>query len=91
MDEMSEEESRAMREELDEESLAVFDLLKKPDLSAKEIKRIKSVSVELLQALKAEKLRIDHWRDKGATRDARPTGHPRFPVERINRPAGGPV
>ncbi len=70
MDEMSEEESRAMREGLDEESLAVFDLLKKPDLSAKELNRIKAVAVELLQTLKAEKLRIDHWRDKEATRDA---------------------
>jgi len=70
MDGMSEEESRAVREGLDEESLAVFDLLKKPDLSAGEIKRIKAVSVELLQTLKAEKLRIDHWQDKEATRDA---------------------
>ena len=34
MNEMGEEESRAVREGLDEESLALFDLLKKPDLSA---------------------------------------------------------
>jgi hypothetical protein len=34
-----------VREGLDEESLAVFDLLKKPDLSAGEIKRIKAVAV----------------------------------------------
>ena len=59
-----------MREGLDEESLAIFDLLKKPDLDAAEIKRIKSVAVELLEKLKQEKLRIDHWRDKEATRDA---------------------
>ncbi len=70
VDEMNDEESRAVREGLDEESLAVFDLLKKPDLSAKEIERIKSVAVALLQTLKAEKLRIQHWRDKEATRDA---------------------
>jgi len=70
MDEMSEEERRAVREGLDEESLAVFDLLKKPDLSAQEIKRIKAVAVDLLQMLKGEKLRIDHWQDKEATRDA---------------------
>ncbi len=61
---------RAAREGLDEESLAVFDLLKKSDLSAKEIERIKSVAVGLLQTLKAEKLRTQHWRDKEATRDA---------------------
>jgi len=70
MNQMGEEESRAVREGLDEESLAIFDLLKKPDLSPTEIQRIKNVAVELLKTLKAEKLRIDHWRDKEATRDA---------------------
>ena len=68
--ELDEEESRAIREGLDEESLAIFDLLKKPDLSPPAIKRIKKVAVELLATLKAEKLKIDHWRDKEATRDA---------------------
>ena len=68
--EMDDEESRAVREGLDEESLAVFDLLKKPDLTHGDIKRIKAVAVDLLETLKAEKLRIDHWRDKEATRDA---------------------
>ncbi len=67
---MSEEETRAAREGLDEESLAVFDLLKKPHLSPNELKRIKSIAVDLLETLKAEKLRIDHWQDKEATRDA---------------------
>ncbi|MCB2199028.1 type I restriction endonuclease subunit R [bacterium] len=70
VDEMGQEESRALREGLNEESLALFDLLKKPDLSSKEIKQIKGVAVELLENLKAEKLRVDHWRDKEATRDA---------------------
>jgi type I restriction enzyme R subunit len=68
--EMDEEESRAVREGLDEESLALFDLLRKPNLSPKEIKLIKAVAVEFLETLKAEKLRIDHWQDKEATRDA---------------------
>jgi len=68
--ELDEEEHRAIREGLDEESLAIFDLLKKPELSAAEIKRIKAVAVELLEKLKGKKLRIDHWRDKEATRDA---------------------
>lgn len=70
MEEMDEEESRAVREGLDEEALALFDLLRKPDLAPAEIKRIKAVAVELLETLKAEKLRIDHWTDKEATRDA---------------------
>ena len=68
--ELDEEESRAVREGLDEESLAIFDLLKKPDLRGAEIRRIKRVAVELLRALKAEKLRVDQWREKESTRDA---------------------
>ena len=70
IDELDEEDSRAVREGLDEESLAVFDLLKKQDLSPSDIKRIKAVAVGLLETLKAEKLKVDHWRDKESTRDA---------------------
>jgi type I restriction enzyme R subunit len=70
INELDEEDSRAVREGLDEESLAIFDLLKKQELSSSESKRIKDVSVGLLERLKAEKLRIDHWRDKESTRDA---------------------
>ncbi|TXT42171.1 MAG: hypothetical protein FD137_2209 [Spirochaetes bacterium] len=54
----------------DEESLAIFDLLRKPNLASGDIKRIKAVAVDLLKTLKAEKLRINHWRDKESTRDA---------------------
>src|SRR5690606_35444072 len=67
---MSQEETRAAREGLDEETLAIFDLLNKPDLTAAEIKRIKAVAVDLLAALKAEKLRIPQWSEKETTRDA---------------------
>ena len=67
---LDEEDSRAVREGLDEEALAIFDLLKKPELTAAETNRIKKVAVNLLATLKAEKLRVDHWRDKEATRDA---------------------
>jgi len=70
VEELDEEESRAIREGLDEESLALFDLLKKPDLKATDIQKIKKVVAELLETLKAEKLKIDHWRDKESTRDA---------------------
>ena len=68
--ELGEEESRAIREGLDEETLALFDLLKKSDLKAADIKQIKQVASDLLKKLKAEKLKIDHWRDKETTRDA---------------------
>jgi len=70
VDDLDQEDSRAVREGLDEESLAIFDLLKKQDLSASDIKRIKTVAVGLLERLKIEKLRVDHWRDKESTRDA---------------------
>ena len=70
VEELDDEEERAVREGLDEESLAVFDLLRKPDLNDKDIKAIKNVAVELLKTLKAKKLKIHDWRDKESTRDA---------------------
>ena len=66
---LDEESQRATREGLDEETLALFDLLKKPDLQATDINRLKQMAVELLQILKQEKLKIDHWYDKESTRD----------------------
>ncbi|MCP4696344.1 MAG: type I restriction endonuclease subunit R [Gammaproteobacteria bacterium] len=70
--ELDAEEGRAMREGLDEESQAIFDLLllNKRDLSASDIKRIKEVAIGLLKTLKAEKLRVNQWRNKETTRDA---------------------
>lgn len=70
VDELGQEENRAMREGLTEETLALFDLLNKPILSKKETERIKKVAVELLKTLKAETLKIANWRDKEAARDA---------------------
>ncbi|MGE4297906.1 MAG: type I restriction endonuclease subunit R [Desulfovibrionaceae bacterium] len=67
---LSEEEARAVREGLTEESLAIFDLLKKADLNGSEIKRIKAVSVDLLDTLKKEKLKIENWKERESTRDA---------------------
>lgn len=70
MENLNEEETRAVREDLDEESLAMFDILTKPNLSSAETKLVKKVSVDLLETLKAKKLKFDHWRDKESTRDA---------------------
>ncbi len=67
---LDEEETRAVREGLDEESLAIFDLLKKPNLNANEITQIKKVAVSLLKKLKASNLRVHQWCEKEATRDA---------------------
>ena len=47
----------------------IYDLLKKPALSKSETAKVKAVAKDLLSALKAEKLRIDHWREKESTRD----------------------
>jgi len=69
VDSLDEESQRAIQEGLDEESLAIFDLLVKPALSSRDIKRIKEVAQKLLFELKSEKLRIDNWREKQATRD----------------------
>ncbi len=60
---MSAEEQRAVSEGLDEETLAIFDLLKKPALSNKEENEVKEVAIKTLTTLKAEKLKIDRWRE----------------------------
>lgn len=67
--ELNEEESRAMREGLDEETLAMYDLLLKPDLTAKEIQKIKKVARELLEKLKDKLKNLYKWQDKEPTRD----------------------
>ncbi len=64
---LSEEETRAVKEGLTEEQLAVFDLLQKPELSARERNEIKKTAVILLETLKKEQLRVDNWRKKTAT------------------------
>jgi type I restriction enzyme R subunit len=63
------ESTRAMREGLDEKTLALFDLLKKPDLQRKDIERIKKVAVNLFAILERKKQEIDDWRAKEQTRD----------------------
>jgi len=70
MEELGEEDTRAVRENLTPETLVLFDMLCKPDLSRKEIENIKKVASSLLETLKAEKLNIENWREKEATRDA---------------------
>jgi type I restriction enzyme R subunit len=60
---LSAEESRALSEGLDEETLAIFDLLKKPSLSKREEEEVKKVAVATLATLKREKLKIDRWRE----------------------------
>jgi type I restriction enzyme R subunit len=86
---LEEEENRAIREGLDEETLAIYDLLRKPDLGKKEIDRLKKVARDLLATLKTEKLRVENWRRKQATRDAvRVTIHDFLYDERTGLPTG---
>jgi type I restriction enzyme R subunit len=62
--ELNDEDTRALRENLDEESLAIFDLLKKDkSLTVEELKEVKKISVDTLSKLKEEKLKIDRWRE----------------------------
>jgi type I restriction enzyme R subunit len=66
---LNEEEKRAIAEQLNEEELAIFDLLTKPemDLTQKERKQIKTVARELLAKIKQEKLVLD-WRKRQQSR-----------------------
>jgi type I restriction enzyme R subunit len=69
--ELQEEEKRGVSEGLSEEELAVFDLIRKPDmeLTKKEEGQVKKIARELLESLKREKLVLD-WRKTQATRAA---------------------
>lgn len=66
---LQEEDRRAMRENLSEEELALFDILTQPvpELAEKEKAQVKTVCKELLETLKAEKLVLD-WRKKDRAR-----------------------
>ena len=68
--EMGEEDQRAVREGLDEENLAVFDVLvasKGDALDRRTRNRVKEVARELLDKVKAELAKLDHWKDKRQT------------------------
>jgi type I restriction enzyme R subunit len=66
--ELDQESQRAVSEGLDEESLALFDLLTKENLSPQDIEKIKQIATQLLKTLKQEKLKIDRWLDKESSR-----------------------
>lgn len=66
---MSEEEQRAVREGLEEETLALFDLLKKPELEKADIARLKAVAVALHARLQAQLAVVQDFTAKQATRE----------------------
>ncbi len=67
--ELDEEQRRAVREGLTEETQALFDLLMKPDLEKADIKRLKQVAVGLYETLQAQIEAMQDFAAKQATRD----------------------
>ncbi|MCH8486483.1 MAG: type I restriction endonuclease subunit R [Candidatus Cyclonatronum sp.] len=64
----SEEEADTRREGLTDEQKAIFDILRfGKKLEEKEKNEIKKISVELLEDLKQEKLKVEQWADKSVT------------------------
>lgn len=58
------EDARALRENLTDESLAIFDLLRTgKELGQDEVKAVKKVASETLEKLKSQKLVIARWRE----------------------------
>jgi len=61
---LSEEEKRYVKEGLeDEETLALYDLLYKENLTKKEQEEVKRVAKDLLATLKEEKLKVQRWKE----------------------------
>ncbi len=63
---LDDEDQRAVKENLSEDELAIFDLLVKESIDPTDVEKLRKVSHHLLEELK-EKLVID-WRDREATR-----------------------
>ena len=67
---LDQEEQRAVREGLDAESIVLFDLIAKPDLSRAERQRLKDIAEALLAEIKTVLADFDDWQAKEATRAA---------------------
>jgi len=60
---MNEEEHRSAKEGLDEETLAIYDLLRKDSLTKDEEAKVKEVAIETLAKLKAKPLKVERYRE----------------------------
>jgi type I restriction enzyme R subunit len=69
-EELDHEQQRAMREGLDEETLALFDLLMKSDLDKGDIAKLKKVATGLYEILKQQLDAMQDFAGKQGTRDA---------------------
>jgi len=65
--ELSEEDRRAISENLTEEELAIFDIIRKENMNPAEEQEVKKVAKEMLQKLKDEKFVLD-WKRREETR-----------------------
>ncbi|BCB07909.1 DEAD/DEAH box helicase [Vreelandella venusta] len=74
-EELQEEDQRAIREGLTEEELALFDIITKPapEMTEKEVAKVKAMCQELLETLKQEKLVLDWQKKAQAKGDVRRT------------------
>ena len=68
MEELDAEQKRAVEEGLDEDELALFDLLKKDHLARTERERVKQESRKLLASIKARLSKIDRFWEKEQTK-----------------------
>ena len=68
MDELDEEQKRAVEEGLDEDELALFDLLKKDNLAKAERERVKQASRSLLASVKRRLSKLDRFWEKEQTK-----------------------
>jgi type I restriction enzyme R subunit len=68
MDELDEEQKRAVQEGLNEDELALFDLLKKDHLAKTERERVKQASRSLLASIKRHLSKLDRFWEKEQTK-----------------------
>ena len=68
MDELDEEQKRAVEEGLNEDELALFDLLKKDNLAKAERERVKQASRSLLASVKRHLSKLDRFWEKEQTK-----------------------
>ena len=68
MNELDDEQKRAVKEGLNEDELALFDLMKKENLGKSERERVKQASRELLASIKEQLAKIDRFWEKEQTK-----------------------
>ena len=68
MDELDEEQKRAVKEGLNEDELALFDLLKKDNLAKTERERVKQASRDLLASITVRLSELDRFWEKEQTK-----------------------